>query len=412
MTQFYHVEITPKEHQPPHRRVEHETDLSAEQLKSRFVAPYSMAETMVIRGRSISIEDLHRIRVYQTAHALGEIESLPKDMMLNVTTEFISGPPGWALTDKSLKEETPSVPDPRAVFVVHGRNHKARDALCELLRAVDLRPIEWPEAVHATGEASPYIGDILDAAFADAQAVVVLFTPDDDVRLTRQLWGMNEDPVETKFTGQARPNVLFEAGRAMERDARRTVLVELGTLRPFSDVAGRHMIRLNDSSELRQQLVNRLERAGCPAKLQGTDWHSAGDFEGALASLLQNSQDSDAEKSPSYGNTVPISGDAANLLIEAGNSRLNIIQRSHSPVGTVIRTNGKSFGGPEDQRSGTTWDAALKELVESGLVNEDDTPESEFFAVSSDGLALIDSFEFNHYLLREESIHEAPESTS
>ena len=36
------------------------------------------------------------------------------------------------------------------------------------------------------------------------------------------------------------------------------------------------------------------------------------------------------------------------------------IQRLHSASGTIIKTNGKSFGGLEDLRSGATWDMALK----------------------------------------------------
>src|SRR5215468_9339290 len=67
----------------------------------------------------------------------------------------------------------------RKVFVVHGRNRKARTAMFTFLRAIGLAPIEWSEAVKLTGEASPYIGNVLDAAFNAAQAVVVLLTPDD-----------------------------------------------------------------------------------------------------------------------------------------------------------------------------------------------------------------------------------------
>ena len=63
---------------------------------------------------------------------------------------------------------------------------------------------------------------------------------------------------------------------AMGRDEERTVLVELGALRPFSDIAGRHTIKLNDTSQRRQELAQRLQAAGCSVNLEGTDWHSVG----------------------------------------------------------------------------------------------------------------------------------------
>jgi hypothetical protein len=165
----------------------------------------------------------------------------------------------------------------RKVFVVHGRNREARAAMFTFLRAIGLAPIEWSEAVKLTGEASPYIGNVLDAAFDAAQAVVVLLTPDDIAYLRSEYASSDDDP-ETNPSAQARPNVLFEAGMAMGRDARRTVLVELGQLRPFSDVVGRHAVRINGSPERRNELAQRLDTAGCDVNLDGEDWLSAGDF--------------------------------------------------------------------------------------------------------------------------------------
>ena len=80
---------------------------------------------------------------------------------------------------KSMEHETGSNRDDRRrrVFVVHGRNEPARDAMFSFLRSIGLQPIEWSQAVAATGEASPYIGVVLDSAFDAAQAVVVLMTP-------------------------------------------------------------------------------------------------------------------------------------------------------------------------------------------------------------------------------------------
>ena len=145
------------------------------------------------------------------------------------------------------------------------------------LRALGLQPIEWEEAIEMTGEASPYIGTVLDTAFANAQAVVVLLTPD-EVTYLRSEYSDGDDDPEAEPAAQARPNVLFEAGMAMGRDAKRTVLVELGHLRPFSDVVGRHAVRLLDTPAKRKALAQRLRTAGCAVNTSGDDWLQAGDL--------------------------------------------------------------------------------------------------------------------------------------
>lgn len=170
-----------------------------------------------------------------------------------------------------------SLSDSRSVFVVHGRNEALRKAMFDFLRSINLSPMEWTAAVELTGEGSPYIGQVLDAAFTHATAIVVLMTPD-EVAYLQPRYGHGEGDVETQPAAQARPNVLFEAGMALGRDAKRTVLVEVGEVRPFSDVAGRHSIRLSNSPASRQSLANRLKTAGCNVDLTGTDWHTTGDF--------------------------------------------------------------------------------------------------------------------------------------
>lgn len=171
-----------------------------------------------------------------------------------------------------------STADKRKVFVVHGRNLAARNAMFDYIRALGLTPIEWSSAVAATGQGSPYIGDVLDTALRTAQAIVVLLTPDDIAYLRREYTNDPHD-VDLIPTAQARPNVLFEAGMAMGRSPDRTVIVELGVLRPFSDVAGRHVIRMSNQPERRQELRARLITAGCDVDEHGTDWLStSGDF--------------------------------------------------------------------------------------------------------------------------------------
>jgi predicted nucleotide-binding protein len=165
----------------------------------------------------------------------------------------------------------------RRVFVVYGRNRSARLAVFTFLRSVGLSPIEWCQALTATGKASPYIGEVLDTALSSACAVVVLWTPDEIVSLRPEYADGDDDP-EVQPSTQARPNVLFEAGLALGRAPDRVVLVELGRVRHFSDIVGRHTVRLSNTVASRQELAMRLRTAGCAVDLSGTDWHTAGDF--------------------------------------------------------------------------------------------------------------------------------------
>ena len=181
---------------------------------------------------------------------------------------------------------------PRRVFVIHGRNGKARDALFGFFRAIDLAPIEWEDAINTAQAGAPFIGDVLDSAFKSAQAAVVLLTGDDMARVgTRYL--LPHDPLDEKnLTPQARPNVLFEAGMAFGRYPNRTILVALGTLRQFSDIAGRHILYLSNDASSRQALAGRLRTAGCAVETEyKSDWldaNAAGDFDSSRQSADKN----------------------------------------------------------------------------------------------------------------------------
>lgn len=167
---------------------------------------------------------------------------------------------------------------PNSVFVVHGRDNTARNAMFTFLRAVGVKPIEWTSAVAMSKKAAPYVGEILDAAFSRARAIVVLMTPDDLAQLRPDLILPSDKPYERVLTGQARPNVLFEAGMAFATHPDRTVIVQLGNVREFSDVAGRHVVQMSNEYSKRQELATKLRNAGCDVDTTGSDWVEAGDF--------------------------------------------------------------------------------------------------------------------------------------
>lgn len=167
---------------------------------------------------------------------------------------------------------------PNQVFVVHGRDRVAKDAVFGFLRSIGIKPIEWNSAIAMTKKATPYVGEILDAAFSKARAVVVLLTPDDWAQLREDLVLPSDPAFEKRRMGQARPNVLFEAGMAFSSHPDRTVLAQIGSIRPFSDTAGRHVVHMSDEAEKRMELATKLRNAGCDVDLSGTDWLSEGDF--------------------------------------------------------------------------------------------------------------------------------------
>ncbi|GAA2027427.1 nucleotide-binding protein [Catenulispora yoronensis] len=160
----------------------------------------------------------------------------------------------------------------RSVFVVHGRDEQVRSLMFDFLRRLDLRPLEWEELVAATRQVSPYLGNVVGLAPSQARAAVVLLTPDDVVTLHPDLHEVEEPPFETELIGQARPNVLIELGLALAAYPDRTLIIEVGRLRPIADIEGRNVVRFDGSAEALGKIVERLTTAGCAVNDRGGDW--------------------------------------------------------------------------------------------------------------------------------------------
>ena len=182
-------------------------------------------------------------------------------------TESISPAPSGESVDKS------------SIFVIHGRNITLRDSMFEFLRSIKLNPIEWSQAIALTGKGTPTITEILDTAFNNAQALLVLITGDDEVRLRSDLHQKDEPDQEKEPALQASPNVIFEAGMAIGRNSDRTIMVQIGELKPWCDILGKHITYLDNSVEKRNELVTKLRNAGCPVDTSGDNWLETGDFE-------------------------------------------------------------------------------------------------------------------------------------
>ena len=177
----------------------------------------------------------------------------------------------------------------------------------------------------------------------------------------------------------------------MAKHPDRTILVELGPLRPFSDISGINVIRLDDSPEKRNALVERLATAGCPVSRTGGDWLSAGDFNGTLASLQVGSSQASVDSAQESASTSEhgLSDNAVQLLVEASKDSNGIIRHVRTFGGLYIETNNIEFVEPRNPRSEAAWRAALVELENLELV-EDRGGQGELFRITQRGFEIAD----------------------
>jgi predicted nucleotide-binding protein len=256
---------------------------------ARVVLPYEVDDPITLSGTTYIPSQVDQIEIAITQvplKVLGEAkqaeqkrqrissplhfaESYAFTDAKQVTDELIRGEPGHKKRQAISVSTNEINVDRSRVFVVHGRDLRARDGLFAFLRSLGLDPIEWDEAKSETGKGSPYTGEILEAGFAMAQAAIVMLTPDDSAMLREPFWKDDDPYFEHELMGQARPNVLYEAGLAMGRFPDRTILVQMGKTRPLSDLDGRHFVRLDNGAKSRQKLISALKTVGCDFSIDG-----------------------------------------------------------------------------------------------------------------------------------------------
>ncbi|GLW94784.1 TIR domain-containing protein [Actinokineospora globicatena] len=282
-------------------------DLTPEQLESQFLAPYRSGRNITVNGTSIPgrLVDRLRVSVSETPsesliHSIRLRDASSSHVFIggpsrewrvaeqarDVTDEYIVGPPGGLpeLDATSAVEADPAAPAApgNKVFLVHGRDSAVAMAMKQFLRSLGLAIVEREHIVNHLGTPNPYVGDIVREGFEIADAVVVLFTPDEVVSLRPDLVSDSDSELERAPQAQSCPDVYYEAGIADTVDRRRTVLVEVGRVKPFGDAAGRHVVRFDGTPSKRATLAGRLKTAGLPINTSGQDWLTDGDFEPRL----------------------------------------------------------------------------------------------------------------------------------
>ncbi len=228
---------------------------------------YVLLRNNVLRKRNIQLTDDGFTIGSQSTTAPSE-EPLPFPLEPN-TSAFSQGVSSFMdITEPVSGDASVSKgsgrPSSKTVFVVHGRDMRPVEQIERFLLFLGMTMMSWTEAARLTNESQPHTYDIVKAGMDNAAAIVVIFSPDDEARVKPE-FAQGES---TLPEGQARQNVLVEAGMAFAQSRSKTIFVQSETTRAITDLEGFNWVTLNGKWDSRKDFINRLEAAG--AKPQAT----------------------------------------------------------------------------------------------------------------------------------------------
>ena len=93
-TEWYHVILTSKESRRLEEGPEYDSDFSFEELERRFLTPYRKGKSLVINGKTITTDDLDRIRIFKTEQKIeNSLKRISWYTLPEVTKKLITAPP-------------------------------------------------------------------------------------------------------------------------------------------------------------------------------------------------------------------------------------------------------------------------------------------------------------------------------
>lgn len=212
---------------------------------------------------------------YATPEQMSALRGAPMHVVADLT------PPKAPLgRSRATKKPVVTISN-NSIFVVHGRDTQLNTDMFAFLRAIGLNPLEWSQAIKGARGANPHVDEIIYAAMEKVQGVLVMFSPDEEAKLKSKFcMPLDKKRGLNKLDGQARPNVIFEAGLALGAHSKKTLLVQIGDVRDISDIAGKHLVHLSNSAASRKELAQRLNtKLKFKVNTTGTDWLTIGDFD-------------------------------------------------------------------------------------------------------------------------------------
>lgn len=277
---FYHIQIHHK-----HNYDEMKVNLTEEELLARIVEPYEQGVPIVLNGRTIPLDQINRIRIFQTADNLDEKikkfktqhdkDSDPYKIFdaspiwkaiesgTDTTDKYITGPPGFSdPINKEIKKSSKQneISGKEQIFVVHGHDNALKDETCVFLTEIGFDPI----VLHRKPDGGLTIIEKFEK-YSDVKFAIILLTPDDyafEVGELKKLDG------QRKGEFRARQNVIFELGFFIGKLGRQSVCCLYKNVEIPTDILGMIYKKIDKNVEaIGYEIIKELKNAGLTPKI-------------------------------------------------------------------------------------------------------------------------------------------------
>ena len=172
---------------------------------------------------------------------------------------------------EGIRDELPLIPEKSSavssdqvtvtrneVFIVHGRDHGAKETIAREVEKLGLKAV----ILHEQPNKGRTIIEKLEELAKSASFAIVLLTPDD--------FGALKDRIDGTRNPRARQNVVFELGYFIGRLGRERVCpIYKGEIESPSDIDGIVYVRMDEAGAWRQDLTQEMESAGLPLLKKG-----------------------------------------------------------------------------------------------------------------------------------------------